>query len=94
MVTTERSSRINRVYSVLDEKKPIIPNEDLNEKLQQLELFRLENGQLRSELDTQKTELDVLRNERDSLVNTISKLNSELIQAEYQLLSQLQTKNK
>jgi septal ring factor EnvC (AmiA/AmiB activator) len=107
MVRTGRSSRINHVYSVefsilnLDEKKPIIPslsesssNEDLNEKLQQLELFRLENEQLRSKLDTHKTELHVLRNERESLVNTISKLNSELIQAENQLLSRFQTRNK
>jgi len=107
MVRTERYSRINHVYSVefsilnLDEKKPIIPslsesssNEDLNEKLQQLELFRLENEQLRSKLDTNKTELHVLRNERESLVNTISKLNSELFQAENQLLSRFQTRNK
>ncbi|CAF4699612.1 unnamed protein product [Rotaria sp. Silwood1] len=84
-----------------DDKKQTIPslpqsnsNDDVNEKLQQLEIFRLENERLRSELNTCKTEINVLRGERDSLMNTISKLDIELTQAEYQRLAQQQPRKK
>ncbi|CAF4301946.1 unnamed protein product, partial [Adineta steineri] len=65
-------------------------NDDLQEKLRQLEIFRLENEQLRSELETQKKEKNILLRERDSLVQTVSKLDSELTKAEYQRISQVQ----
>ncbi|CAF0787726.1 unnamed protein product [Adineta steineri] len=65
-------------------------NDDLEEKLRQLEIFRLENEQLRSELETQKKEKNIILRERDSLVKTVSKLDSELTKAEYQRISQVQ----
>ncbi len=69
-------------------------NDDSSENLRQLEIFRLENERLRSELDTHKTEIKVLRGERDSLINTISKLDTELTQAENQRVSQKSSKKK
>ncbi|CAF4082866.1 unnamed protein product, partial [Rotaria sordida] len=84
-----------------DDKKQITPslpqsnsNDDINEKLQQLEIFRLENERLHSELNTHKTEIRVLRSERDSLMSTISKLDIELTEAEYQRFAQQQSRKK
>ncbi|CAF4021371.1 unnamed protein product, partial [Rotaria magnacalcarata] len=80
-----------------DDKKQIVPSsaqssitDDINGKLQELELFRHENERLRSELSSNKTEITVLRGERDSLMHTISKLDIELTKAEYQRLAQQQ----
>ncbi len=82
---------------IRDDKKQSIPlstqsnsNDDSQKHLQQLELLRLENERIRSELNAHKTEITVLRGERDSLMNTISKLDIELTQAEYQRTSQQQ----
>ncbi|CAF2516182.1 unnamed protein product [Rotaria sp. Silwood2] len=84
-----------------DDKKQIIPSlpqststDNINEKLQRLEIFRLENERLRSELNTCKTEISVLRSERDSLMNTIAKLDIELTEAECQRLAQQQSRKK
>ena len=62
--------------------------------MQELEKLRLENERLTSELTSYKTELTVLRGERDSLMQTISKLDIELTQAEYQRIAQQQSKRK
>ncbi len=82
---------------IRDDKKQIIPslpqsnfNDNSQENLRQLELLRIENERLRSELNIHKTEMTVLRGERDSLMNTISKLDIELTHAEYQSVSQQQ----
>lgn len=95
------TSFIGFVVVNLDDKNQIIPsllnsssNDDLFEQLRQLELLRLENEQLRSELNTHKTEIQVLRRERDSLVHTINKLDNELTKAESQRLPQFQAKYK
>ena len=69
-------------------------NNDLDEKLQQFETIRLENERLHAELNAYKTEINVLRGERDSLMNTISKLDIELTQAEYQRISQKRSSEK
>ncbi|CAF3642084.1 unnamed protein product, partial [Rotaria sp. Silwood2] len=81
------------------DKKQIIPSlpqststDNINEKLQRLEIFRLENERLRSELNTCKTEISVLRSERDSLMNTIAKLDIELTEAECQRLAHQQSR--
>jgi hypothetical protein len=84
----------------LDESTEIIPSAlqakstsdsgDLQEKLRQAEMTRLENERLRSELNAHKKEIVVLRGERDSLMNTISKLDIELTQAEQQRITQQQ----
>jgi predicted nuclease with TOPRIM domain len=63
-------------------------NNDLQEKVRQAETTRLENERLRSELNAHKQEITVLRGERDSLMNTISKLDIELTQAEHQRIAQ------
>ncbi|CAF4550593.1 unnamed protein product [Rotaria sp. Silwood1] len=63
---------------------------DMQEKLRQAEMIRLENERLRSELNAHKKEINVLRSERDSLMNTISKLDIELTQAEHRRLTQQQ----
>ena len=68
--------------------------DNFHEKLRQLEYFRLENERLQSELDAQKVEIVILRRERDSLVNTVSKLDTELTEAEYQRYFQAQLRNK
>ncbi|CAF1478266.1 unnamed protein product [Rotaria sp. Silwood1] len=85
----------------LDNKKKIISslsqsnsNDVINKKLQQLEIFRLENERLHSELNTWKTEICVLHSECDSLINTIVKLDIELTQAEYERLAQQQLRKK
>jgi hypothetical protein len=65
-------------------------NADHQEKLRQAEMIRLENERLRSELNAHKKEITVLRGERDSLMNTISKLDIELTQAEHQRTAQQQ----
>ncbi|CAF3454232.1 unnamed protein product [Rotaria sp. Silwood1] len=84
-----------------DNKKKIISslsqsnsNDVINKKLQQLEIFRLENERLHSELNTWKTEICVLHSECDSLINTIVKLDIELTQAEYERLAQQQLRKK
>jgi len=81
---------------VRDDKKQNIPSSTQSnsndDSQKQLELLRLENERLRSELNAHKTEITVLRGERDSLMNTISKLDIELTQAEYQRTSQQQQK--
>ncbi len=69
-------------------------NADLQEKLRQAEMIRLENERLRSELNAHKKEITVLRGERDSLMNTISKLDIELTQAEHQRTAQQQQQQK
>jgi chromosome segregation ATPase len=51
-------------------------------------MTRLENERLRTELNTHKKEITVLRAERDSLMNTISKLDIELTEAEHKRLAQ------
>ncbi len=86
---------------IRDDKKQSIPsstqsnsNDNSQKNLQQLELLRLENERLRFELNAHKTEITVLRGERDSLMNTISKLDIELTQAEYQRTSQQQQQQK
>ncbi|CAF0946667.1 unnamed protein product [Adineta steineri] len=63
-------------------------NGDIQEKLRQAEITQLENERLRTELNTHKKEITVLRSERDSLMNTISKLDIELTQAENQRFTQ------
>jgi chromosome segregation ATPase len=63
---------------------------DQQEKLRQTEIIRLENERLRTELNAHKKEITVLRGERDSLMNTISKLDIELTQAEHQRITQQQ----
>jgi hypothetical protein len=82
---------------IRDNKKQIVSslpqsssNNDSQENLRELELLRVENERLRSELNIYKTEMTVLRGERDSLMNTISKLDIELTHAEYQSVSQQQ----
>lgn len=55
----------------------------------ELERLRMENEKLRSDLQAQKNEISVLRGERDSLMKTISKLDVELTEAEYQRTSQV-----
>ncbi|CAF1314302.1 unnamed protein product [Adineta ricciae] len=78
-----------------EEKKSDVNSADnFHEKLRQLEYFRLENERLQSELDAQKVEIVILRRERDSLVNTVSKLDTELTEAEYQRYFQAQLRNK
>ncbi len=62
--------------------------DDYDEKLQQIELLRHENEQLRSELNVHKTEISVLRVERDSLMNTITKLDNGLTDAENHRITQ------
>ncbi|CAF3948026.1 unnamed protein product, partial [Rotaria sp. Silwood2] len=69
-------------------------NSDVQEKLREAEMIRLENERLRSELNTHKKEINVLRGERDSLMNTISKLDIELTQAEHQRMVQQQPQQK
>jgi chromosome segregation ATPase len=66
---------------------PTRANEDVSS---QFESLRLENERLRCELNTHQTEISVLRGERDSLMKTISKLDIELTQAEYQRIAQQQ----
>jgi hypothetical protein len=73
---------------IRDDKKPT--NNDSFKNSQEFELIRNENERLRSELNAQKTEITVLRGERDSLMHTITKLDIELTQAEYQRVSQQQ----
>ncbi|CAF5082928.1 unnamed protein product [Rotaria magnacalcarata] len=63
---------------------------DIEEKLREAQLARLENERLRAELNAHKNEITVLRGERDSLMNTISKLDIELTQAEHQRIVQQQ----
>ncbi len=77
---------------IQDDQKQIksTTNDDSSENARQVELLRIENERLRSELNTHKTEITVLRGERDSLMNTISKLDIELTQAEQQHMSQQQ----
>lgn len=65
----------------------------MQEKLREAELIRLENERLRAELNSHKKEITVLRGERDSLMNTISKLDIELTQAEHQRMVQQQQQN-
>lgn len=65
---------------------------DVDEKLRQADMIRLENERLRAELNAHKKEITVLRGERDSLMNTISKLDIELTQAEHQRMVQQQQK--
>ncbi len=65
-------------------------NDDLQEKLRKAEMIQFENERLRSELNAHKKEIIVLRGERDSLMNTISKLDIELTQAEHQRIAQQQ----
>jgi len=67
---------------------------DLQQKLKQAEMVRIENDRLRSELNAHKKEITVLRGERDSLMNTISKLDVELTQAEQQRIAQQQPTGK
>jgi chromosome segregation ATPase len=67
---------------------------DLQQKLKQAEMVRIENERLRSELNAHKKEITVLRGERDSLMNTISKLDIELTQAEQQRIAQQQPTGK
>jgi hypothetical protein len=69
-------------------QKPIVPalpklnsNDDVDDKSRQIEILRLENEQLR-------TELYVLRVERDDLMNTVSKLDNGLFQSENQRVTQ------
>lgn len=64
------------------------------ERLRELEQMRAENEKLRSEIKTQKNEISVLRGERDSLMKTISKLDVELTEAEYQRTKQVPTGKK
>lgn len=59
-----------------------------------METFRLENERLRSELNNYKTDVAILRGERDTLMNTVSKLDIELTQAQYQQISQQQSRKK
>jgi chromosome segregation ATPase len=73
---------------IRDDKKSTTDNSNNNS--QQFELLRTENERLRAELTSQKTEITVLRGERDSLMHTITKLDIELTQAEYQRASQQQ----
>ena len=63
---------------------------DLQAKVRQAETVRLENERLRSELNAHKKEINVLRGERDSLIQTISKFDAELTQAEHQRSNQPQ----
>lgn len=65
-------------------------NVEHDEKRRELERMKIENEKLRSELKTQKNEINILRGERDSLMKTISKLDVELTEAEYQRTSQVQ----
>ncbi|CAF3619670.1 unnamed protein product [Rotaria sordida] len=67
---------------------------DVQEKLRQAEMIRLENDRLRSELSVRKKEINVLRGERDSLMNTISKLDLELTEAEHRRMMQQQQPRK
>ncbi len=67
---------------------------DLQEKLKQAEMIQIENERLRSELNAHKKEITVLRGERDSLMNTISKLDIELTQAEQKRIAQQQPTGK
>ena len=63
---------------------------ELQEKLRRIDETRIENERLRAELLAHKKEITVLRGERDSLMNTISKLDIELTQAEHQRIAQQQ----
>ncbi|CAF3325657.1 unnamed protein product [Rotaria socialis] len=67
---------------------------DIEEKLREAQLTQLENERLRAELNAHKNEITVLRGERDSLMNTISKLDIELTQAEHQRMVQQQPRKK
>ena len=64
--------------------------ENVEEIQSESELLRRENERLRAELKVQQTEITVLRGERDSLMKTISKLDIELTQAEYQRVAEQQ----
>jgi hypothetical protein len=81
---------------IQDDQKQIksTTNDDSSENVRQVELLRIENERLRLELNTHKTEITVLRGERDSLMNTISKLDIELTQAEQQHMSKQQQPRK
>jgi len=72
------------------ESKANSNNAEIQEKLQQAEMTRLENERLRSELNAHKKEITALRSEREKLMNTIAKLDIELTQAEYQRIAQQQ----
>ena len=89
------------VLDAANEKTPLVSpsrsNEnvaELQEKLRRIDETRIENERLRSELNAHKKEITVLRGERDSLMNTISKLDIELTQAEHQRIAQQQQSTK
>lgn len=75
---------------VSSQTKSFQSNVEHDEKRRELERMKIENEKLRSELKTQKNEINILRGERDSLMKTISKLDVELTEAEYQRTSQVQ----
>lgn len=64
--------------------------ENVDEIHSESEFLRRENERLRLELNLYQTEISVLRGERDSLMKTISKLDIELTQAEYQRVADQQ----
>ena len=80
--------QMNGQIIIRDDQKPAA--DTVRDNSPDLQLLRTENERLRAELTAQKTEITVLRGERDSLMHTISKLDIELTQAEFQRASQQQ----